>query len=75
MSPSHPVWFDGAWRVAGELPGITPGERATVYALTVGEPNTFIAEGVLVHNKSRGYTDKLDDPWVFMWAPNKDWYK
>jgi hypothetical protein len=79
LSPNHPVWFGdaqrGAWRAAGELSQARPAPHATVYALTVDEPHTYFAEGVLVHNKDRMYSEQLDDPWVFMFDPKKEWWK
>lgn len=38
-------------------------ERVDVYDLTVDGPHCFFAGGFLVHNKDRGYSPKLDDPW------------
>ncbi len=75
VSPTHPVWDGRDWRAAGELSEAKPGAEATVFALTVGEPHTYFAEGRLVHNKDRMYSDKLDDPWVFMWNPQEEWWK
>jgi hypothetical protein len=38
-------------------------EQIDVYDLTVDGPHCFFAGGLLVHNKDRGYSPSLDDPW------------
>ncbi|MBI4229906.1 MAG: sigma-70 family RNA polymerase sigma factor [Planctomycetes bacterium] len=43
-----------------------PG-KVDVFDLTVGEPHNFFAGGVLVHNKSRAPSPRLDDPWFALW--------
>jgi hypothetical protein len=40
-----------------------------VHDVTVDEPHNFFAEGVLVHNKSRGHWPHLDDLWYRLWSP------
>jgi hypothetical protein len=37
-----------------KLVGIRPGEIVQIYNITVGEPHTFYASGILVHNKTMG---------------------
>ena len=38
-----------------------------VFCLAVSAPHTYFAAGVLVHNKDRGWSAQLDDPWYFYW--------
>jgi hypothetical protein len=83
VTPEHPVMAGGRWRRAGSLrPGdpvsLESGEGrvarvsgdggpATVYDLTVQPHGTFIANGVVVHNKRfplRPTADELAGPWV-----------
>lgn len=68
VTAEHPVWADGSWRRAGDIPagamllGVDLGAiaavpvaldaPATVYDLTVTPPSTYFAGGVLVHNKA-----------------------
>ena len=79
VTAEHPVWADGRWTRAGEVPvkarligqggepllaGPLADEGATtVYDLTVTEPHTFFAGGVLVHNKAQHVPLGPDGPW------------
>ncbi len=68
LTPNHPVFADGSWRAAGEvkvnaqlvglggtslLAPLAESSRPTVvYDLSVTDPHTYFAEGVLLHNKA-----------------------
>lgn len=45
----HPVWIDGAWVTLEQIG--TPIEDGEVIAITVADAHSFIAAGVLSHNK------------------------
>ncbi len=68
VTKEHPLWADGAWRLAGD---VAPGAEllgvdlqplgaepvvldmpATVFDIGVSSPHTYFAGGVLVHNKA-----------------------
>jgi hypothetical protein len=79
VTQSHPVFVDGAWRAAGTIePGMSllrqdGGEFmaapeleaaiATVYDISVTEPHTYFAGGLLVHNKAVGVPLHGGAPW------------
>jgi hypothetical protein len=46
-------------------------EAIAVYDLSLSEPHNFFASGFLVHNKSRAYWPKTDDPWYALWPEMK----
>lgn len=48
-SPDHPIWIDGSWKVLGEIG--RPAGAGPVVRLTVADAHTYIAAGVLSHNK------------------------
>ncbi len=68
VTPNHPVFAGGEWQDAGDIePGDELFGRdfsalraeprrierpATVYDITVSDPHTFFAGGILVHNKA-----------------------
>ena len=58
--------------VDGYLFAIGGGARieseTKVFDLAVGPPHTYFAGGILVHNKDRGWSADLDDPWYFYWG-------
>jgi intein/homing endonuclease len=66
--------------VDGKRFAIGEGERVDgetkVFCLAVAPPHTYFAAGVLVHNKDRGWSAKLDDPWYFYWGEQRrEWTK
>jgi hypothetical protein len=48
----HPIWDGDRWVAAGTLATRELSGSFEVYDLSVGPPHTFLAAGVLVHNKS-----------------------
>ncbi len=83
VTAEHPVWVgawrqaghvgaqdrlldEGGRRVPAGEPRWLSG-RVQVFDLTVDEPHCFFAAGLLVHNKSRRYSPRLDDPWYDLW--------
>jgi hypothetical protein len=54
---------------AGKVERLTG--RVAVYDLTVDGPHNYFAAGVLVHNKSRAPSPRLDDLWYVLWSPRK----
>jgi hypothetical protein len=75
LTANHPVWRDGAWTPAGALASATIDGPIEVYDLSVAWPHTFIAAGVLVHNKSIDPSSIKQpppghrDPWLQWWSP------
>lgn len=79
VTPGHPVFSDGNWVHAGELSSqsallsnqltrvaLTPQPvegAATVYNLSVSEPHTYFAGGLLVHNKAVHVPIGKMQPW------------
>src|SRR5207249_669219 len=60
---------DGGRMRAGKIERLTG--RVAVYDLSVDEPHNFFAAGVLVHNKDRAPSPRLDDLWYVLWSPRK----
>jgi hypothetical protein len=48
-SPDHPVWLDGEWITLDQIG--TPAGAGVVVMLTVAAAHTYVANGVLSHNK------------------------
>ncbi len=65
--------------VDGYLFAIGGGARieseTKVFDLAVGPPHTYFAGGILVHNKDRGWSADLDDPWYFYWGDKPHGWK
>jgi hypothetical protein len=71
---SQVVGVDGKQFAIGE--GKRIDGEVKVFCLAVAPPHTYFAAGVLVHNKDRGWSAQLDDPWYFYWdSKPREWKK
>lgn len=71
---SEVLGVDGKQFAIGE--GKRVDRETKVFCLAVAPPHTYFAAGVLVHNKDRGWSAQLDDPWYFYWdSKPREWKK